>query len=150
LVDTTVLGHAIPKGTDVFMLSNGPDFFSKPLPIDETRRSSTSRSSKSRPVGSWDPSTMNSFLPERWLVKDEGTGKEVFDALAGPHLGFGLGPRGCYGKRLAYLELRIIVVMVVWNFKLLRCPEDVSGYEAVDRLTRQPRQCFVRLQKAGY
>jgi cytochrome P450 len=148
LADTVVLGHHIPKGTDVFMLWNGPDYFEKPFQIEDSARSETSRSPKGRQVGSWDPATMKTFQPERWLTTDE-NGYETYDPLAGPHLSFGLGPRGCYGKRLAYLELRIIVVMIVWNFELQICPEALSDYEAIDRLTRQPRKCFVKLRKAG-
>jgi cytochrome P450 len=149
LSDTVVLGHHIPKGTDVFMLWNGPDYFEKSFQIEDSVRSETSRSPKGRQVGSWDPATMKSFQPERWLATDD-AGNEVYDPLAGPHLSFGLGPRGCYGKRLAYLELRMIIVMIIWNFELQMCPEALSDYEAVDRLTRQPRKCFVKLEKAGF
>jgi cytochrome P450 len=149
VVDTTVLGHHIPKGTDIFLMGNGPDFFMAPFEVKEEQRSESARSSKGRKVGAWDRSNMRSFIPERWLTKDE-EGKEVFDAMAGPLLTFGLGPRGCYGKRLAYLELRTLIVMIVWNFELQQCPEKLSSYAGLDKMTRQPQQCYVRLAEAAW
>ncbi|KIX09319.1 uncharacterized protein Z518_00398 [Rhinocladiella mackenziei CBS 650.93] len=146
-VDTTVLGHAIPKGTDVFLFQTGPGFFSAPFPIPDSQRSESSLNARYQ-VGSWTPEAedMTAFRPERWLVKDE-NGNEAFDAMAGPHLAFGLGPRACFGRRLAYLQMRIIVVMIVWNFELKPTPEAWSSWEAVDKLTTQPRQCFVKLER---
>jgi len=145
LVDTTILGYHIPKGTDVFLLHNGPDYFTPPFAVPGEQRSESARTA-SYQIGSWDPSDMSSFKPERWLIRDE-AGGEAFDATAGPHLAFGLGPRACYGRRLAYLELRIILVMLIWNFEFKVCPEPLSSYDAVDKLSRQPKQCFVRLAK---
>ncbi len=63
----------------------------------------------------------------------------------GPHLAFGLGPRGCFGKKLAYTQLRIMIVLVVWEFELKKVPPELSGYGAAEKLTRRPQQCFVRL-----
>jgi cytochrome P450 len=147
-VDTNILGYHIPKGTDVFLLHNGPGYFTAPFEIPEEKRSESARTAKYQ-AGSWDPNDMKSFKPERWLIKDE-AGDEAYDAMAGPHLAFGLGPRGCFGRRMAYLELRIILVMLIWNFELKKCPEKLSSYDAIDKLSRQSKCCYVRLAKVEW
>lgn len=95
-VDTQILGHHIPKGTDIFMLTMGPDFRLPPLPIDENLRSTTSKDSKDK-NGQWEPTTIHRFDPERWLERDE-EGNIAFNSRAGPTMPFGAGPRGCFGK----------------------------------------------------
>jgi len=149
-IDTTVLGHPIPKGTNVFLMHNGPGYFSAPFPIADSQRSESSLNAKNL-VGQWTPDEqdMKAFRPERWLVKCE-DGRDEYDAHAGPHLSFGLGPRGCFGKRLAYLQMRIIMVMMVWNFELKETPAAVSSWAAVDKMLRHPVQCFVKLEKAKF
>ena len=107
MVDTEILGYPIPKGTDVFLLGNGPGFFESPFSIDEAKRSESCRTAKGR-VGSWNPQNMTSFSPERWLERDE-NGSVVFNSTAGPHLNFGLGPRGCFGK-LFGIALRLSLI----------------------------------------
>ncbi|KAJ4338840.1 hypothetical protein N0V85_009893, partial [Neurospora sp. IMI 360204] len=74
LVDTTILGCPIKKGTQVFFMSNGPGFLSPSFPIDESRRSEASRASKIN--ATWDETQdLAAFVPERWLVrKREGDG----------------------------------------------------------------------------
>jgi cytochrome P450 len=144
LVDVEVLGHHIPKGTDVFMMTQGPSIFSPAFPIDDSLRSPSALAAKDR-VGSWNPDNMGEFEPERWLVEEDG--KTVFNPAAGPMLAFGLGPRGCYGRRMAYLELRLLLVLLVWSFELLKCPEELSGYAGAEKFTHVPQQCYVRLSK---
>lgn len=143
LCDTEVLGQWIPKGSQIFLVSNGPGFLSPSLPIDDTKRSPTSRAAKDR---SWDETKdMKIFDPERWLVRK---GKEVeFDGVAGPQLGFGLGPRACWGRRLAHMEIRTVMSLLVWNFEMLEIPESLGGYAGFDGISRRPQKCFVRLRK---
>ncbi|KAJ3576912.1 hypothetical protein NPX13_g3557 [Xylaria arbuscula] len=146
LVDTSILGHHIPKGTNVFFLGNGPDYVLPPVGnIPEELRSETCRTAKGR-TGSWDPQDCAQFKPERWLVVEDG--KEVFDATSGPLLTFGLGPRGCFGRRMAYLELKIALVLLVWNFKLRVAPQELSSYRPLEKLTYQPEQCYLKLKMA--
>ncbi|KAJ5373106.1 cytochrome P450 [Penicillium concentricum] len=143
MVDTVVLGHHIPKGTNVFLMGNGPDFIEPPIgKIPEDRRSKSCQEANGR-IGSWDPADSNIFKPERWITKEDG--KESFDSTSGPLLTFGLGPRGCFGRRMAYLELKIVLVLLLWNFELQSVPGTLSSYQAVDKLTHQPRQCYLRL-----
>lgn len=53
------------------------------------------------------------FRPERWL------GEEPFqDDRLGASLPFGTGPRVCIGRHLAYLEMRLIVAHLLWNFDM--------------------------------
>jgi cytochrome P450 len=144
VVDVEVLGHRIPKGMDVFFMGNGPSVFSPAFQIDDSLRSPSALAAKNR-VGTWNPDDMADFKPERWLVEEDG--KKVFDAAAGPLLTFGLGPRGCYGRRLAYLELKLVLLLITWNFELQKCPVELSGYAAIDKLTHSPQQCYVRLTK---
>jgi cytochrome P450 len=145
LNDTVVLGHHIPKGTELFFIGNGPSAISPAYEIADSLRSASYRAATER-VGSWDPKDMGQFRPERWLVEKDG--KTVFSANAGPLLVFGIGPRGCYGKRMAYLELRMSLVEIIWNFELQKCPEELSGHESLDRTVHAPQQCYVRLKSA--
>lgn len=143
MVDTVILGHHIPKGTNVFLMGNGPEFIEPPIgEVPEDRRSKSCRDAKGR-ISSWDPSDSNLFKPERWITIEDG--KETFDSTSGPLLTFGLGPRGCFGRRMAYLELKIALVLLLWNFELQNVPGNLSSYAAVDKLTHQPKQCYLRL-----
>jgi hypothetical protein len=62
------------------------------------------------------------FVPERWL--DPAFDFEKKEASQA----FSLGPRGCIGKHLTYLELRLILANLLWHFDL----ERADGDEPVD------------------
>ncbi|KAI3394464.1 hypothetical protein diail_2656 [Diaporthe ilicicola] len=147
--DTTLLGHQIPKGVDVFMMVNGPGFMG-PNNVNESilehDRSETSQASKDRSIPLWDPSDIKAFKPERWIKTDE-KGMDRFDVHAGPVMQFGGGLRGCFGKKLAYLEMRIFVTLLVWTYQLEQLPEKLRGYEAFDSLTHKPKQCNMILKE---
>ncbi|KAK3396961.1 cytochrome P450 [Sordaria brevicollis] len=150
LRDTEILGRMVPKGTAVCLVGNGPGYL-KPasaINVDETMRSPGARRDTGGKMlsGSWDDGDLGEFKPERWLKMNPDTGREEVDPLAGPTLAFGLGPRGCYGKRLGMMALRIHFVMILWWFKLGKCPEELSGYEGMQKFAREPRSCYVRLE----
>ncbi|KAF2799147.1 cytochrome P450 [Melanomma pulvis-pyrius CBS 109.77] len=149
LCDTQILGCHIPKGTQVFLVSNGPGFLSPSLPIDESKRSETSRIAKLR--GTWDETEdLTVFDPERWLIyKSDGDGDEnvEFDGAAGPQLVFGLGPRGCWGRKLAHMEMRTILALLIWNYELLETPQALSSYAGLEGIARVPQKCYVKLRK---
>ncbi|KAJ4305633.1 hypothetical protein N0V90_001164 [Kalmusia sp. IMI 367209] len=151
LCDTTILGHPIKKGTQVFLMSNGPGFLSPSYPLDESNRSETSRAAKLK--ASWNEAEdLSQFDPERWLVrKNDGEGLLAddvdFDGAAGPQLVFGLGPRACWGRRLAHMEMKVIIAMMVWNFELLKSPVALSGYSGLEGIARVPKQCYLRINK---
>ena len=151
LRDTTILGCAIKKGTQVFFVSNGPGFLSPSIPVDESKRSENSRAAKLN--GTWDETQdLTVFDPERWLVrKNNGKGLSEndveFDGAAGPQLVFGLGPRACWGRRLAHMEMRTVIAMLVWNFELLKTPPAISTYAGLEGIARVPQQCYIRLRK---
>jgi cytochrome P450 len=153
--DTTLLGHRVPKGTLVFFLHNSHSILTSALDVDESRRSPRSLQGKQREqTRSWDNEDIALFKPERWLVsesKDDKNGRRsgslVFDSQAGPSIPFGLGVRACFGRRLAYVEFRIMLTMMIWHFELLKCPDAMSGYGGCLAVVNKPRQCFVRLRK---
>lgn len=142
--DTDLLGYHVPKGTQVFFANTGPSILTPAFDIDDSKRSPHARQGKTR---TWADEDIGMFKPERWLAEEDGS--EVFDSQAGPTMPFSLGLRGCFGRRMAYLELRLLLTMIVWSFELLECPADLSGYEAVDGVVHGPKTCFVRLQKVA-
>lgn len=148
LQDTIVLGRRIPKGTDVFLMANGAGYleYNMPLSSSDIRSTGAQQSSNKALTGLWDNCSISLFQPERWLTTHPNTSVESFDPMAGPSLPFGLGPRGCFGKKLALQALKMQFALIVWHFKLLKCPNALSGYEAVQRFAREPTQCFVRLE----
>ncbi|KAI1843859.1 hypothetical protein JX266_009915 [Neoarthrinium moseri] len=145
-VDTTVLGHRVPKGTEVFMPLRGPSITQAPFNIEESLRSESSRSHKdTRGLWETDP---EAFIPERWLKPEENN--EAFDSQAGPFLTFSNGVRGCFGRRLAYLELRILMALLLWNLELGPLPEKLNTWDAVDSLTTKPAKVYVRISETKW
>lgn len=145
-VDTVILGHHIPKGTQVLMSINGPDFTSKGFPVDEGVRSQSSQAHEGR-VGYWKVGEENNFKPERWMKSEDG--EQRFDPQAGPILTFSTGPRGCYGRRLAYLQMRVVITLLIWNLEVLSLPEKLNTSGLMDGFTMKPVTCFVRLAEVS-
>lgn len=54
------------------------------------------------------------FRPGRWLGDDDKFSNDHLNAS----LPFGTGPRVCIGKNLAYLEMRLILSHLLWNFDI--------------------------------
>lgn len=135
--DVTVLGHRIPAGIDVFgapsiqSLDDMDDFDIAP----ELR----SPTSKPRATGKWERASKGLFQPERWLDADGS-----FNAIAGPMLPFGAGPRGCFGQRLARMELRIMIVMLVLSFEFRPIPDAYASFRAEEVINRGPHITYIR------
>lgn len=55
----------------------------------------------------------DSFIPERWL--DDAYATDLKKAMQP----FSLGPRGCIGRNLSYMEMRLIVARMLWNFDIV-------------------------------
>lgn len=146
--DTQILGCHIPKGTDVFLPLTGPSMTLRAQNIPESLRTSGCTDTKER-VPQWDDD-VEQYKPERWLNtirKPDGSEEIVLNSHAGPNLAFGAGPRSCFGKKLAYLQLRTVMALLIWNFKFLEVDEDLNGPGITERMVNLPTDCFVRLQK---
>ncbi|KAI1427997.1 cytochrome P450 [Xylaria sp. FL1777] len=149
LQDTTVLGRHIPKGTDVFLMANGAGYLEPNMNIPDTIRSPGARRGEGKALsGAWDDKDISTFRPERWLKTARDSSDVTFDATSGPQLAFGLGPRGCFGKKLALQTLKMQFALIIWHFKLLPTPPELSGYGAVQKFAREPTQCYMRLENA--
>lgn len=72
------------------------------------------------PSGWRDPSR---FYPERWLREDDGT----FDLKAGPSLPFSAGQRGCFGKSMALLSLKVYIATYALAFFFEAIPKELDG-----------------------
>lgn len=147
MADTTILGHAIPKGTVVFFTLNGPSLMKPAIETPEIVRSESSRGTKSR-YGEWRAEDVEQFIPERWIDVDD-KGVETYNAMKGPFLTFGSGPRGCFGRRLAYLQLRIFWVLLMWNFEFLPVDPELRTQDVVENVGVEPRESYVRLRRVG-
>ncbi|KAK8128753.1 hypothetical protein PG984_009861 [Apiospora sp. TS-2023a] len=142
-VDTEILGRPIPKGTQILLSLN---VRWKPVPVPDDVRSSTSnRSEKNDWVHHPSAQELDRFSPERWLKMDE-HGRDVFDPDVLPRLSFSGGTRGCFGRRIAMMELRVMICVVTLKFKFLPVPDELNSPLAHERLLRAPLQCYVKLQ----
>ncbi|PMD45048.1 cytochrome P450 [Hyaloscypha variabilis F] len=56
------------------------------------------------------------FIPERWLPRDE-LSPYLKDRQEAYHP-FSMGPHGCLGQQLAWVELRVILARLLWNFDI--------------------------------
>lgn len=143
--DTTILGHFVPKGTLILMLNRGPSYTEPPVKTDESKRSETAKATaRDRGIMAWDNEGIELFRPERWLKEENG--ELVFDHMAGPTMPLGGGLRGCFGRKLAYLELKIFFTLLFWNLEHIKLSPKFSGDEAIDSLTHAPKKDFVSLR----
>ena len=64
-----------------------------------------------------------SYKPERW-IPGEATSKEFVDLARAAFSAFSIGPVGCLGKNLAYLELRVTLAKVLWTLDMKQVADD--------------------------
>ncbi|KAH6842484.1 cytochrome P450 [Chaetomium sp. MPI-CAGE-AT-0009] len=148
LVDTHILGCPVPRGAEV-LLNYHVNRAPPGPPVDEARRSATSRAAGEKRGDGLQGAAgrdLGVFEPRRWLVVDKETGRERFDAAALPGLAFGGGYRGCPGRKLAMMEMKIMVVMLVLNFEFLPLPEGCKSMAATEKIFREPDFPFARLR----
>lgn len=144
--DTQILGYQIPKGTDIMMSLTGPSITEPALPIREMSRSLESQESKDK-VHAWQED-VSQFKPERWLKLVKNTDseeEEVFDPRAGPSLAFSAGPRQCFGKKLAYMKLRVVMTLLIWSFEFQQLDQSLNGPDIIEKLVNLPKDCYVKL-----
>lgn len=89
-------GHVIPKGTiigvNVYSVHHNEEYFPDPF----------------------------TFQPERWL--SDTVTPEKKKAMRDAFMPFSLGPRGCAGKPMAYLEVSLVVAKTLWYFNFKPAP----------------------------
>ncbi|CAJ0546731.1 Ff.00g013580.m01.CDS01 [Fusarium sp. VM40] len=147
--DTEILGKFIPKGTTVGFLANGPGIMMPSIPVNSGKRSAAARTHMYK-TDLLDEADISEFLPERWLTTkttDAGDEETVFDPSKCPSQAFGLGPRGCFGKKLAYMEIRIFLTLLFWEHKLEPIPPELATDDEMISLTRTPKNVYVKLAK---
>jgi len=54
------------------------------------------------------------FRPERWLDREPGASVNYAGDKLSASNAFSLGPRGCIGKHLSYMEMRLIIGKLLW------------------------------------
>ncbi|KAL7904529.1 cytochrome P450 [Trichoderma velutinum] len=145
--DTQICGYNIPKGVDVMLSLTGPSLTEPAIRTPRTTRNSSTKQRTRDQIPYWGDD-ITQFKPERWLkmVKNaDGTEVEKFYQKAGPSLSFSSGPRQCSGKNLAYLQLKLMMVLIIWNFELQPLQQSLNGPEIIEGLVNAPKCCYVKL-----
>jgi cytochrome P450 len=81
------------------------------------------------------------FRPERWIVDESGKEGSSAESVALAESGFcafSYGTRGCVGKNLAWLEMRLVMAKCLWKFELRADPtNNLGGGDAKGKPGRQ-------------
>ncbi|KAG8919817.1 hypothetical protein FRC02_001350 [Tulasnella sp. 418] len=139
--DVVILGKLVPKGSDLLLLNGfACNHATKSWAEKRASASPTFKSTK----GSWDDDDVTKFIPERWLI-DGPDGRRVFSASQGFSIPFGLGPKSCFGQKLALLELKVYIATLSLAFFLEKVPEELDTNENIQALSQKPKQAYVSL-----
>jgi cytochrome P450 len=134
--DTELLGFRIPKGTVCLLICQGVEQLVHQTPKSE-------KPERQYP-GNGSPD-LEVFDPERWLVRKN---QDIrFDGASNSHLAFGLGIRGCWGRKLAELEMKMTTAMLTWSFAMLSVSEELSGHDGVYDFSFRANRGFLQLRK---
>ena len=63
-------------------------------------------------------STPDAFKPERWLGLEDNASSPYAKDKRGVFHPFSVGPRHCPGQLLAWVEMRVILARLLWNFNI--------------------------------
>ncbi|KAI0018956.1 cytochrome P450 [Xylariomycetidae sp. FL0641] len=146
LVDTEILGHRIPKGAEILMTFWIHRESAVP---DESTRSVSSRHAAEKKGDGLQGSAgrdLGVFEARRWLAVDEETGQEKFNPCALPSIIFGGGYRGCPGRKLATMQYRIFVVMLMLSFEFLELPPELRTLRGREKIFREPQKPYARIR----
>lgn len=109
------LHRAVPKGGAVVAGYSLPEGVTVGVPCYATFKSKTNFASPEE------------FIPERWLQQLSDRSSFAEDRPSAFHP-FSLGPHGCLGQQLAWVELRVILARLLWNFDI-KIPEGTKPLE---------------------
>ncbi|KAI9755042.1 MAG: hypothetical protein M4579_004445 [Chaenotheca gracillima] len=66
------------------------------------------------------------YRPSRWIAdSEEGVTADSVSLALSAFCPFSLGPRGCVGKAMAYMEMTIVLARLLWSYEMRLAP----GYE---------------------
>jgi cytochrome P450 len=85
----------------------------------------------------WGPEDPNLFIPERHAVKRHPVA----------WMPFGVGPRNCVGMRFALMELKMCLIRLLRQYRILPGDKIEEGFQRTERLVIQPDAIFVKLEK---
>ncbi|CAF2404456.1 unnamed protein product [Rotaria sp. Silwood2] len=85
----------------------------------------------------WGPEDPNLFIPERHAVKRH--------PIA--WMPFGVGPRNCIGMRFALMELKMCLIQLLRQYRILPGDNIEEGFKRQEKLVIQPAAIFVKLEK---
>ncbi|KAF2993989.1 hypothetical protein E8E13_001764 [Curvularia kusanoi] len=91
---TTVNGHYFPQGslvsTALWAMHYNKEYYPEPL----------------------------RFRPERWIVGEKGVTADSVALAESAFCAFSAGSRGCVGKNMAWLEMRIVMAKTLWKYEI--------------------------------
>ncbi|QRV94360.1 cytochrome P450 family protein [Ceratobasidium sp. AG-Ba] len=122
VADEVIMGRHVPKGTEIMAL-NGLLGLSEAAWGDDAKQ----------------------WRPSRWLRADGS-----FDRNAGPTgYPFGIGPRACFGQRLAMMQLKIFIATFSRAFVFRRVAPSVNSWASTTIITNRPIASYVALDRWG-
>ncbi|CAF1309866.1 unnamed protein product [Rotaria sordida] len=87
----------------------------------------------------WGPEDPNLFIPERHAVKRH----------PAAWIPFGLGPRNCIGMRFALMELKMCLIELLQEYRILPSDKIEEGFKRHETIVIQPDAIFVKLEKVS-
>ncbi|KAF3049352.1 hypothetical protein E8E11_004388 [Didymella keratinophila] len=72
------------------------------------------------------------FRPERWIVGEAGSTAHSVALAESAFCAFSTGSRGCVGKNMAWLEMRIVMAKTLWKFEIKQDPSNNLGGGSAD------------------
>ncbi|KAJ4324204.1 hypothetical protein N0V94_001416 [Neodidymelliopsis sp. IMI 364377] len=105
---TTVNGHYFPQGslvsTAFWAMHYNKEYYPEPL----------------------------QFRPERWIANEAGSTAESVALAESAFCAFSAGSRGCVGKNMAWLEMRIVMAKTLWKYEIKQDPKNGLGGGSAD------------------
>jgi cytochrome P450 len=85
----------------------------------------------------WGHENPNVFIPERHAVKRHPVA----------WMPFGVGPRNCVGMRFALMELKMCLIQLLRQYRILPGDKIEEGFKRQETGVIQPNAIFVKLEK---